>query len=202
MKYNTGEVMSGPTKKQLILEIFEREAMTSLGRAEVRRIQKKLVESLGPSGASSPGYIARVLAEAGKPVHIADAFSLPPMEEPYEQQFRDILKFGTLEQAEASLRRLSALYRKFKAAGDEKGMRYARSIALVGKRRAQAAARRARSAETRDVKREIVEWFTLWLYNPPVFDDWLELRKQSPEFQERWGNPPPPTRERVGRSHP
>lgn len=179
--------MPGITKKQLILEIFERESMTSLGEAEVQVIQKKLTETLGKGGTTSRGYIVRVLAEAGKPVRITDSFSLPVMEEPYKQVFEGILKFGTLEQTEQSLQQIGALYRQYKAAGDERGMAYAKAVVLVGKRRAQAAARRAKSPEARDVKREIVEWFTLWLYAPDLFDDWLYLRKQSPEFQEKWG---------------
>lgn len=179
--------MSDKTKKQLILEIFDRESMTRLGEREVRLIQRKLTQLFGGGEPASRGYIARVLTEAGKSVEISEPFSLPAMEEPYDQAFEGVLKFSTLEEAEQSVRRLGALYRQYKAAGDDKGMRYARSVVLVGQRRAQAAARRARSPEARDVKREIVQWFTLWLTNPDLFDDWLYLRKRAPEFQQKWG---------------
>lgn len=179
--------MSEKTKKQLILEIFEQESMTHLGEAEVRRIQSRLAEVVGKERAASRGYIARVVAEAGKPVQITDSFSRPVMEEPYRHLFEDILKFSTLEQAEHSLGQISARYRDFKAAGDEKGKAYARSVALVGQRRAQAQARRAKTEEMREVKHEIAEWFALWLSAPDLFEAWLELRKQSPEFVKKWG---------------
>jgi hypothetical protein len=179
--------MSGKTKKQWILEIFERESMTNLGEAEARLIQQKLAEVLGPGVTVSRGYIARVVAEAGQPVQISDAFSLPVMEESYRQAFEGLLKFSTLAEAEQSLRQINARYHEFKAASDEKGMAYARAVAVVGKRRAQAAARRATSAEMREVKQEIANWFTLWLSAPQFFEDWLDLRKQSPEFRSKWG---------------
>jgi len=180
--------MMGKTKKQLILEIFERESMTQLGEAEVRSIQKKLTAVLGGGVSASRGYIARVVAEAGKPVQISDAFSLPVLEESYRQVFEGLLKFSTLAEAEQSLRQINARYHEFKAAGDEKGTAYARAVALVGKRRAQAAARRAKTAEMREVKQEIANWFTLWLSAPQFFEDWLDLRKQSPEFRSKWGH--------------
>jgi len=179
------------TKRQLILEIFERESMTGLGEAEVRAIQKGLGEALGKGETASRGYIARVVAGAGKPVRIADSFSPPAMGEPYSRLFEGVLKFSTLEQAEQSLRQIGRLYREFKAAGDKQGMTYARSVALVGKRRARAATRRAKQPALRDLKHEIAEWFALWLSAPELFDDWLDLRKESPDFRKKgWSSEP------------
>jgi hypothetical protein len=175
------------TKKQLILEIFERESMTQLTEREVRVIQKAMMDQLGTAGRTSRHYIASVLSEAGKPVLIKDAFGVPAMEAEYEAVFDGVLKFDTLEHAEQSLRTIHELYQRFKQSGDLKGAGYAREIVSLGKRRAQAAARRAKSAAVRDVKSEIAEWFTLWLYSPDVFEDWLFLRKQSPEFREKFG---------------
>jgi hypothetical protein len=179
--------MSGRTKKQLILEIFDQQSMTTLGEFEVKVIQKQLNGILGEAGKSSRSYIARVLAAAGKPVQIIDSFTLPLLPEPYNQMFKGLLHFGTLEQAELSLRQMSAFYERFKAMGDEKGMAYARTLVLVGKRRAQAAANRSKSPDMRDLKREIAEWFALWLSAPSLFSDWLFLRKQSPSFKQKWG---------------
>ena len=156
--------------------------MTSLGEAEAQLIQKRMSQALGGEGKCSRAYIARVLAEAGKPVHITDSFSAPVMEEPYRQSLEGLLKFGTLEQAESSLRRIDFVYQQYKARNDTKGMAYARAIVLVGKRRAQAAAKRAKSADAVTVKQEIANWFSLWLSAPSLFEDWLQLRKQSELF--------------------
>jgi len=38
----------------------------------------------------------------------------------------------------------------------------------------------------RQGKEEIANWFAVWLETPDAFFDWLEVRKQSPEFRERF----------------
>ena len=35
-------------------------------------------------------------------------------------------------------------------------------------------------------KEEVAHWFAIWLETPGAFFDWLELRKQSPEFQRQF----------------
>jgi hypothetical protein len=44
--------------------------------------------------------------------------------------------------------------------------------------------------EKRAEKQEIVEWFTIWLQNPAIFENWVSLRQNSPDFQERFGEEP------------
>jgi hypothetical protein len=34
----------------------------------------------------------------------------------------------------------------------------------------------------REEKLEIANWFRIWLETPDAFFDWLDVRKQSPEF--------------------
>jgi len=33
---------------------------------------------------------------------------------------------------------------------------------------------------------EIAQWLTIWLQNPQIFGEWLELRRATPEFRERF----------------
>jgi len=40
--------------------------------------------------------------------------------------------------------------------------------------------------QKRAEKTEIANWFRIWLETPDAFFDWLDLRKQSPEFQARF----------------
>ena len=35
-------------------------------------------------------------------------------------------------------------------------------------------------------KAEIAEWFSVWLKQPEIFSDWLELRQRSKDFRERF----------------
>jgi len=108
-----------------------------------------------------------------------------------EGEFAHLLHFSTLEEAEATLRRLDALWRESRAAGDpEASARAVRvlQVAREGRRRAQMIAGNQRVApEKRREKEEIRQWFRVWLETPEAFFDWLELRKRSPEFLERFG---------------
>ena len=59
---------------------------------------------------------------------------------------------------------------------------------LKGKQRAASLGASPRvSPEKRREKQEIAAWFRVWLETPDLFFDWLELRKQSEEFQDAFG---------------
>jgi len=63
-----------------------------------------------------------------------------------------------------------------------------REIAIKGKSRAQMISKNQKVAPgKRAEKAEIVEWFTIWLQNPEVFESWIALRQNSPDFIERFG---------------
>jgi hypothetical protein len=48
--------------------------------------------------------------------------------------------------------------------------------------------------QKRAEKEEIANWFRIWLETPDVFFDWLDVRKQSPEFRAKF---PPEEQEQV-----
>jgi hypothetical protein len=181
--------MNRLTKKQAILDICEREEWKVIAAAEVKLIKAQLEELLGEKGKASDSYIVGVLRAAGKPVSVTSGLSSLSVEPEYAQHFAGVLKFDSFESAERSIQRIAELHRQFKQAGDAKGAGYARQLALLGKRRAQAAARAAKTQEKRAVKTEIAEWFTIWLYSPQIFEEWVYLRKRSPEFVEKFGPP-------------
>jgi hypothetical protein len=114
---------------------------------------------------------------------------------PGGDEFAHVLHFGTLEEAEATLRRLDALWREARGAGDRARVVRVLDIAREGRRRAQMIAGNRRvAAGKRAEKEEIRQWFRVWLETPEAFFDWLELRKQAPEFVERFGGQGPVTR--------
>ena len=99
-----------------------------------------------------------------------------------------LLHFGTLGEAEATLRRLDALWRERRDARDAQGLRRVLDLARQGRRRAQMIAGNRRvSPVKRAEKDEIQQWFRVWLETPEVFFDWLEIRKQVPDFIEKFG---------------
>ena len=62
-----------------------------------------------------------------------------------------------------------------------------REYCRLGKRRAEMIARNHKvEARKREEKEEIANWFRVWLENPDAFFDWVEVRKESPEFRARF----------------
>jgi len=97
------------------------------------------------------------------------------------------LKFSTFEEAAASLKRLDNLRRQFGRKKDKEGLRRVQETVLKGKQRAQMIARNAAVNERkRAEKEEIAEWFTVWLRQPEIFEDWLHLRQRAKDFREKF----------------
>ncbi len=103
---------------------------------------------------------------------------------PYDRIFEGILSFRHFADAENTIRRIESLRRRYMAAGDDKGLRYCRQVALTGRKRAELISRNPRtSAGKRRHKQEIAGWFRIWLETPEIFESWLALRKQTEEYQ-------------------
>jgi hypothetical protein len=172
------------TKKQAILEIAETLGLEKFTPAELEQIRRQLIAKFGASGKTSADYIAEVLAGAGLRVVLSTEADT---EGEYEEEFRDLLHFATLEEAEICLMRLDELWRKFRSEGESAAAARVLEVARLGRRRAEMIARNPRvEPHKRDQKREILEWFRIWLETPDAFFDWLDLRKQSPEYQQRF----------------
>jgi hypothetical protein len=165
-----------PNRKEVILEVAEELGATIFTPAELEQIRRQLLARLGAEGKASAESIAAVLAEAG----LAVQRTSEPVAERYEEEFHDLLRFATLEDAEMCLIRLDELLRKFRQEGDRTGETRVREVAQLGHRRAVDAVKRAE-------KTEVAQWFRVWLETPEAFFEWLELRKQAPEFRQRFG---------------
>ena len=181
------------TKKQAILEIAESLGLEKFTPAEIEQIRRQLVAKLGTSGKTAPDYIAEVLAAAGLRVVLSTQADTQGQ---YEEEFRDLLHFATLEEAEICLMRLDELWRKFRSEHQRAAAERVLEVARLGRRRAEMIARNPRvEAHKRDQKQEILEWFRIWLETPDAFFDWLDLRKRSPEYQQRFGSDVAPVEE-------
>jgi hypothetical protein len=177
---------ASPTKKKLILEAARALAKPRYTPAEIEQIRRQLIAHLGGEGKTSADYVVSVLKEAGLRVvwsTRADA------EDRYEEEFEDLLHFSTLDEAEMCLVRLDELLRKFLAEGERAAAERVREVARLGRRRAEMIARNHKvDPEKRAEKEEIAQWFAVWLETPDAFFDWLEVRKQSPDFRKRFSN--------------
>ncbi len=176
--------MKRKTKKEMVLEIYDREAMGEVTAREIAIINRGLVEEFGEGGAMTPGEIARVLIDEDLPVRFEQIFRMATPTEKYDNIFEGLALNKSLPQAEASLRKIDELYRKFQRIGDRTGLRFARQTALRAKRNAAALSQSSvLNASDRIEQREIAEWFTVWLQTPDLFASWLELRKATQDFK-------------------
>ena len=172
------------TKKRVILEIAQDLGLRKFTPAEVEQIRRQLVARLGASGKTSPEYIADVLAAAGLRVVLSTQADTDGQ---YEEEFRDLLHFATLEEAEICLMRLDELWRKFRSEGQRAAANRVLEVARLGRRRAEMIARNHKvEPEKRAEKEEIMQWFKVWLDSRDVFFDWVEVRKSSPDFLRRF----------------
>jgi len=102
----------------------------------------------------SEGYLRKLVRECGVP--------LDPMVEGVRQ--------GTFEELETSLLELLDEYEQ----GDAARRMAVRRLVITAKDHARLAARNpAKRAE----KEEMILWLTTWLENPPVFREWVRIRR-------------------------
>jgi hypothetical protein len=175
-----------PSKKALILELARNLGKPRFTPAEIEQIRRQLIAQMGATGKTSSDYIVSVLEEAGLRVVWS---TKSDTEGRYEEEFQDLLHFSTLDEAEMCLVRLDELLRKFIVESERPAAERVREVARLGRRRAEMISRNHKvDALKRLEKEEIAHWFGIWLETPDAFFDWLEVRKQSPDFQKKFAS--------------
>ena len=172
------------TKKTMILETAREIGAEKWTPAEIDQLRRKLIAEHGEEGKTGADYVADVLKDAGLKVNLSQ---LEEVEDQFEEEFEDLLHFKTLKDAEVSLMRLDELWRRFQAHGEKAASGRVLEIARMGKRRAEMIARNHKvEPHKRQEKEEMANWFRIWLETPDAFFDWLDVRKQSAEFREKF----------------
>jgi len=172
------------TKKAMILETAREIGAEKWTPAEIDQLRRKLIAEHGEEGKTGADYVVDVLKGAGLKVNLSQ---LEEVEDQFEEEFEDLLHFKTLSDAEVSLMRLDELWRRFHAHGEKAAAERVLDVARLGKRRAEMIARNHKvEPHKRQEKEEISNWFRIWLETPDAFFDWLDVRKQSPEFQSKF----------------
>jgi hypothetical protein len=172
------------SKKELILAAAREIKTASWTPAEIDQLRRRLMALHGEAGKTSSEYIADVLQAAGFKLQLN---MQEEAEDQYEEEFEDLLHFKSLQDAEVTLMRLDELMRRFQTHGERAAVERVLNIARLGKRRVEMIARNKKvDAQKRAEKDEISDWFRIWLETPDAFFDWLDVRKQSPEFQKKF----------------
>lgn len=179
-------------KNELAVEVWEKLDCESVGRAELEAIATVLREVYGAGAVPGPAILARLLADEGAELRHVEVLELDVerrLDDPYQPMFRNLIKLRNLDDAEASLRRLENLRRKFANEKDRIGTGRLLELARRAKQRLLTTVNNPRTGEERRREcAEMAEWLTIWLNQPEVFDTWLDLRRRSPDYQEKFAS--------------
>lgn len=178
-------------KQDLIIEVWEKLDCESVGGAEIEAIESAVEGRFGKAAIDSPMTIARLLADEGAELRHSEIMELHlkrAEDRPYDAALRNILKLDDLTSANASIRELENVRRKYASENDKDGLRLARQEAIDAKTMLTGRMADPRSSEAeRLVAAELSEWLTHWLQTPQLFADWVEIRQRSASYAERFG---------------
>ena len=186
----TKKAWSARNKQDLIIEVWEYLDCESVGARELEEIQEALSEKFGAGGLASPATIARVVADEGAVLRHPEVFECDlnwRMEHLKKHEFRSELDFSDLSAAFDSVVRLEEKRLQLQVDEDAAGLKELREI-VVALRKDLALRSRSKILEVaiREQLKEISEWLAVWLQAPELFSDWLDLRRHSPEFNQKF----------------
>ena len=166
----------------MIVEVWEQTGREVVGAAELSTIQSALKERFG--SAASPASIARVLADHGARLGHPEVLQADVRWRERQHVFTpDDLAFDTIDAA-------FTFIEKLQQADDPQSLR--QSVQLIKHELEHLAALPTVPANRRAVAREAGQWLTVWLQNPQIFPEWLELRRSTDKFRELFGTFPLP----------
>jgi hypothetical protein len=185
------------TRHELTIEVWVGLGRAAVGENELREIQRAIAKRFGAGAVDSPAAIARLLADEGAELRHPEVIEFDARwrqaqiekDAAYFSVFDrfDPLKPLRLKQAEALIRKLEELRRKFERAGDAQALRSLKDEAVNARQTVQSLAKSEKlDQRARDEQIEIVEWLSVWIRTPMLFEEWLELRKRSLDFRQRF----------------
>jgi len=176
------------TKQDLIIEVWEAIDCESVGRVELERIQKALIQQFGAGADQSPASIARAVADEGAVLRHPEVLQCD-----YDWRVRKLsdenlaaeLRFTSLPEAIHSFARVEEL--RIEHSEDAKEFERLRKSLIQARDESQLAGRsKVSTDQQREAAREIAEWLSVWLRAPQLFADWLDLRMRSAEFKKKF----------------
>lgn len=179
------------TRRDLIIEVWEHLDCESVGAHELEKIQEALREKFGGGALESPAAIARAVADEGAILRHPEVFdcdvkwrrrNMDPL------GFQEILDFSSLSSAFQSIVKIEEK-RLALQTDDTGGLTQLRSMVTSVRKDSLLRARsRIIDPGQREEAREVSQWLTIWLQAPELFSDWLDLRRRSPEFLQKFPN--------------
>jgi hypothetical protein len=161
------------SRDEYIVEVWAQTRKEIVGASELGLIQEALAKRFGAE--VSPASIARVLADHGARLGHPEILQADVRWRERQRSFTpDDLAFDTIDSA-------LALIGKIQQAHDRQSV-----LQLKNELDLLAAAPTA-PPNRRAVAREVAQWLTIWLQNPGIFNEWLDLRRATDEFRHQFG---------------
>jgi hypothetical protein len=185
------------TRHELTIEIWVGLGRVPVGENELREIQRAIAKRFGAGAVDSPASIARLLADEGAELRHPEIieFDARWREAQIVEGAADFTVFERfdpakplrLKQADALIKKLEKLRKKFEGAGAAQALRTLRDEAVNARQTVQSLAKSEKvNQQVRGEQVEIAEWLAVWIRTPALFAEWLELRKRSPDFRRRF----------------
>src|SRR6266481_8078579 len=188
---------TGTSRHEMIVAEWRRLGAASIGTDELLRIQRAISHAFGEHVVESPASIARELAHEGAELRHPEIIECDARwrEAQIDNQLKTFSKVGGLQpdqplrlkQAELLIRELERLSGRLEQTRNRRQLMKLRTLAIDARR---AAVTRAKDTSLPNAHRyeqaEIAEWLMVWLETPTLFQQWVELRKSSPAFKEKF----------------
>lgn len=178
------------TRQELMIEVWEALDCESVGEHELVAIQEELRQTFGAGAVVSPAVIARELADEGALLRHPEVLRCDTNWR--EGQLRELfaagqLDFASLESAAASMVVVETLRASAQEQSDRATLKRLREV-IVHFRQQEDLISRSKivSASEKAVAKEIANWLAVWLEQPELFADWLNLRQRSPEYLQKF----------------
>lgn len=194
----TRRISKQPTKHELIIAVWDDLGRGMVGAAELQKIQSAIRAQFGKGAVESPAVIARVLADEGAELRHPEVIEFDAVWREAEIK-KNSKVFGSSEnvtgkplqliQAEAFIRRLERVRGRAEQAGDKAALQRARDKAVQARITAESLAKDGAFDQTiRAQQSEIADWLKVWLQTPKLFAEWLDLRRRSTGFREKFSD--------------
>jgi hypothetical protein len=196
----TRTISKARTKRELIITAWDDLGRSMVGASELRKIQSAIREQFGAGAIESPAAIARALADEGAELRHPEVIEFDARWREAEIK-RNAGRFPRLNivpgskplrlrQAEAFIKRLERVRARSEQTGDKAAGQRARDAAVKAREVAESMAKdRTLDQAIRIEQGEIAEWLAVWLQTPKLFWEWLELRRRSADFREKFCKP-------------
>ena len=163
------------TRELLIIDAWKPLDKEVVGASDLEFIRESVSKRFGTD--VSPAFIARALAEHGARLGHPEILQADVRWREGNLFFTpDDLTFGTLEGATALMGRIESVRREL----ESEKLRLEQLYQQVRQLKSEL------ELIPTSLGQELTQWLTIWLQNPQIFDEWLELRRATVEFRERF----------------